>query len=220
VLAEYRLWLEQYATTDVAVPADASDRPVDLAAIVDAFTSLRHEVHLQTKAARAQAEQTAAALAQTKNAMERPSGATPAPEQREWLENLIEAADALTRAHAGLQRAIAATQTRPGWRRWFHGSRGEDDALSATADGLMLGLQRFERLLESHGLTAIPAVGNAFDAESMEAVEVASSGGHEPGVVVDEVRRGYRRDGVVFRHALVKVSGPLKPMTGQEAPSP
>jgi hypothetical protein len=217
VLAAFRVWLEQCANVADVEPTEELDRPVDLAAIVDAFTALRHEVHLQTRAARTQAEQTAAALAQTNSAIERQAGSNmaPAPDQRELLENLIEAADVLARAHAGLQRSIAATQLRGGWRSWFGGGSGEEAAIRATAEGLTLGLQRFERLLEHHGLAAIPAVGKSFDADTMEVVDVVCVDGYQPGVVVEEVQRGYRRDDALFRHALVNVSGPARSQGGR-----
>lgn len=76
--------------------------------------------------------------------------------------------------------------------------------LAGMADGYTMSLRRVEKALEAAGLVAIPTVGRAFDPELMEAVEVVS--GDTSGVVTEEVRRGYTRNGSVVRFALVKVA--------------
>jgi molecular chaperone GrpE (heat shock protein) len=72
------------------------------------------------------------------------------------------------------------------------------------ADGYTMSLRRVERALEAAGILAIPTVGRAFDPELMEVVEVTDGG--PSGTVVEEVRRGYTRNGAVVRFALVKVA--------------
>src|SRR5436190_17440056 len=62
VLADFRRWLEELAAGAPEPPPEAEEPPVDLATVVAAFTALRHEVNLQTKATRAQSEQFAQAL--------------------------------------------------------------------------------------------------------------------------------------------------------------
>lgn len=76
--------------------------------------------------------------------------------------------------------------------------------LAGLADGYTMSLRRVEKALEAAGLVAIPTAGRAFDPELMEVVEVV--GGDRSGVVVEEVRRGYTRNGSVTRFALVKVA--------------
>ncbi len=76
--------------------------------------------------------------------------------------------------------------------------------LAGMADGYTMSLRRVEKALEGAGLVAIPTVGRPFDPELMEVVEVVS--GDRSGVVVEEVRRGYIRNGSVVRFALVKVA--------------
>jgi molecular chaperone GrpE len=69
-----------------------------------------------------------------------------------------------------------------------------------------MSVQRLERALQQHGLEPIPCVGQPFDPETMEVVEVvpqSDGGGSE---VVEEVRRGYLWRGRVFRFAQVKVA--------------
>ncbi len=76
--------------------------------------------------------------------------------------------------------------------------------LAGMADGYTMSLRRVEKALEAAGLVAIPTAGRAFDPELMEVVEVVSGG--TSGLVAEEVRRGYTRNGSVVRFALVKVA--------------
>jgi molecular chaperone GrpE len=69
-----------------------------------------------------------------------------------------------------------------------------------------MSLQRVERALRQHGLEALHVVGQTFDPESMEVVEVVFDSGRPSGEVVEEVRRGYLWNGRVFRFAQVRVA--------------
>jgi molecular chaperone GrpE len=210
ILAQFRGWLERL-TEDPPIAATVAEPAIDLATMVGAFTALRHDVGLQTKAARTQAEQAAQALALLHDAIDRLGGST-SPEDSSGspiLVSLIEAADVLYRAERGLERALIAASA-PGRRRWFGGrdtgSAAMRTNLAGTLEGVKLGRQRIERLIQRHGLEAIPAVGFPFDAETMEAIEVSSNSGQPVGTVIEEVRIGYHREGAVFRCAQVKVA--------------
>jgi molecular chaperone GrpE len=72
--------------------------------------------------------------------------------------------------------------------------------------GYTMSLQRVERALRQHGLEALHVVGQPFDPESMEVVEVVFDSGRPSGEVVEEVRRGYLWNGRVFRFAQVRVA--------------
>jgi molecular chaperone GrpE len=78
--------------------------------------------------------------------------------------------------------------------------------LTATAAGYAMTLQRVERAMEQHGLEPIAAVGEPFDPDRMEALEVVIDSGRPAGEVVEEVRRGYSWQGRVFRYAQVRVA--------------
>lgn len=78
--------------------------------------------------------------------------------------------------------------------------------IAGVADGYAMSLRRVERVLPTFGLDAIECVGRAFDPELMEAVELTASPGSASGTVVEEVRRGYRWKGKLFRFAQVKVA--------------
>lgn len=72
--------------------------------------------------------------------------------------------------------------------------------------GVELVVQEFEKVLERYGVTPIDALGRPFDPmvhEALQTVEVEES---EPGLVVEEIQRGYLLNGRVLRPALVSVS--------------
>jgi molecular chaperone GrpE len=77
---------------------------------------------------------------------------------------------------------------------------------AALVTGYTMSLQRLERALRQHGLEPVPAVGEPFDPERMEAVEAVTGTGEPAGRVLDEVRRGYLYNGRVFRFAHVRVA--------------
>jgi molecular chaperone GrpE len=77
------------------------------------------------------------------------------------------------------------------------------DRLEGLSAGYELGVQRLERLLAACSIEPIECVGKPVDAELMEVVQLVTESGQPDGVVVDEVRRGYRRDGQVYRFAQV-----------------
>jgi molecular chaperone GrpE len=81
-----------------------------------------------------------------------------------------------------------------------------EQALASLVMGYTMSLQRVERALRQHGLEPIPAVGEAYDPERMEALEVVLGTGLPSGEVVGEVRRGYLWNGRVFRFAQVRVA--------------
>lgn len=78
--------------------------------------------------------------------------------------------------------------------------------LASLTSGYTMSIQRVERALKQHGLEAIPAAGQPFDPERMEAVEAVTNSGKPAGQVLDEVQRGYLWNGRVFRFARVRVA--------------
>jgi molecular chaperone GrpE len=78
--------------------------------------------------------------------------------------------------------------------------------LESVITGYTMSLQRLERALRQHGLEPIPCVGEPFDPERMEVLEVVADSGRPANEVLDEVRRGYLWNGRVFRYAQVRVA--------------
>jgi molecular chaperone GrpE len=231
LLADFRAWL----TAVPPPPAEPSREPVDLHTLVAQFVALRQEVNLQTRAVRAQQEQTADAL---KQAQPRPA-ADDGERVRPLLKALVDVADAQTLAVRELERVLAGlAETAPPVApadkprrlsflarlagagrvldRLQHLEQRLDggglsleticDRLRAAAAGLHMGLQRLERTLRQHGLEPIAAAGRPFDPELMEVVDVVVDSGRAAGEVVEEMRRGYLWNQTVFRYAQVRVA--------------
>jgi molecular chaperone GrpE len=90
----------------------------------------------------------------------------------------------------------------------FHRALGESPS-SATASfrqGVALTVQQMKDLLKREGLEEIDAVGQAFDPHLHEAVETQTVGGLEEGIVLEDLRKGYRFQGQLLRPTLVRVS--------------
>jgi len=75
----------------------------------------------------------------------------------------------------------------------------------AVADGLRLIHQRFDNLLEAHGVTAFESEGQVFDPEIHEAMTMIDGDGEQSGTVYSEHRRGYLMNGKLLRPARVAV---------------
>jgi molecular chaperone GrpE len=92
------------------------------------------------------------------------------------------------------------------WQRQREASDRVRELLDAMVAGYAMSLRRLERVLEQQNMESFKTVGQPFDPELMEAVEVVSGQNGGPGVVIDEIRRGYRWRGRVFRYAQVRVA--------------
>jgi molecular chaperone GrpE len=80
--------------------------------------------------------------------------------------------------------------------------------LGSLLTGYTMSLQRLERVLQQQGLEPIRCVGQSFDPERMEVIDVVADSGRPAGEVIEEVRRGYLWRGRVFRYAQVRVARP------------
>jgi molecular chaperone GrpE len=213
VLADFRRWLEDLAASAPEPPPEPEEPAVDLATVVAAFTALRHEVNLQTKAARAQSEQFAHALDALRQ--QAPARADEV-DVRPFVNALAEAYDALTRAGrelGQLHEGLTLAPVKPTFldRLFARGVEQRSAAvvperLMAAAVGLRMSEKRVERLMSDVGLVPVECAGRPFDPEAMEAVEAVAESGQPPGAVIEEVRRGYRWRGRVFRYAQVRVA--------------
>lgn len=282
ILAEFRCWLAQAAAPPPEPGGAPQTEPIDLHTLLGQFVALRHEVNLQTRAARAQQEQSAEALGLLQSALEALQRRAVAAEQAEQLpqeeqlrpllKTLVDLEDALSLARREMVRvqdtldpALArlasavesdselspplpcpAAPRRSFWARLF-GAKADQAAAQERASALQeqvarqqqqlaaaresqaetrqaaervrqfvasvitgytMSLQRIERALQQHGLEPIRCVGEPFDPEAMEAVEVVTESGRGATEVIQEVRRGYRWRGRVFRYAQVRVARP------------
>jgi molecular chaperone GrpE len=77
--------------------------------------------------------------------------------------------------------------------------------------GLRLLAWQLNELVKAEGLAPIPTVGESFNPYIHEAIESVPSNQYPEGVVVEEVRKGYKQGDETVRPARVKVSsGPQK----------
>jgi molecular chaperone GrpE len=239
VLADFRAWLAELPAAPADPPAPPPE-PVDLATLIGQFTALRHEVNLQTKAARAQAEQAGQTLELLRATANRSSAAPADDAARPLLKALTDVYDALALAAREVQRAPAALadalealsavpdEPPPTRRPWWQGGGPTTDAgaetrkaareaaraaaeqagkaLGGLTAGYELSLRRLERALEQAGAEPLACVGRPFDPELMEVVEAVPGSGRPAGEVLEEVRRGYRWRGQLFRYAQVRVA--------------
>lgn len=137
----------------------------------------------------------------TRATIERWRESSPPARPRSWLARLFfvdRASLASGAVEQVLNRRLGLTPT-PEVEQWC-------GIVESAAAGLEMGLQRVERILQRHGLMAIPAIGERFDPETMEVVEVAAGTEHPSGHVVAEIRRGYLWNERVFRYAQVRVA--------------
>jgi molecular chaperone GrpE len=120
VLADFRAWLGELSER----PAPPTDRPptVDLHTLVAQFTALRHEVNLQTKAARTSIEQTGETLTELRDALdelrERPDAEE---ESTELLKAIVDVYDNLALAIRQVERQRAAIDEP--LREWVEGTK-------------------------------------------------------------------------------------------------
>src|SRR5437879_8487546 len=92
VLADFRSWLEHASTAArAAQPVENETPSIDLHTLLGQSVALRHDVNLQTKAARSQQELTAQALQQLSQAFEalQQAQSTNQPAQDETLRPLL-----------------------------------------------------------------------------------------------------------------------------------
>ncbi len=132
VLADFRNWLAE--CTESAASVEPSPEPVDLYTLVAQFTALRQEVNLQTRAVRAEQEQTAQIVEQIESAARETEVPSADSSIEPLLKALIEIADMQILAARELQRVVEgvnaaldaerkpATMTRPGLLGRFFGA--------------------------------------------------------------------------------------------------
>jgi len=118
ILADFRDWLRHSAEGARPSVDGVAEPPVDLHTLLGQFIALRHEVHLQTRATRAQQEQNAATLQELSAALaalqaagepasnDQPDGAEAV---RPLLKTLVDLYDAVALAERECRRVREAT---------------------------------------------------------------------------------------------------------------
>jgi molecular chaperone GrpE len=81
-----------------------------------------------------------------------------------------------------------------------------EDAPSSLSEGIKAIYRRLLTLLEQQKVEPIRSLGEAFDPRIHEAIDSAPSEQHQPGTVIEEIQRGYRRGDELLRPARVRVA--------------
>lgn len=202
--------LEQAADAVSADTSEPAPPAPDLHTLLAEMAALRNEARLQARQARSAVDELHAfgeALREHNERLQRDleqaraAAATARAEaERGLLLGLIDLRDSL-------QAALAAAQPPRGWRAWFGGAAR---LAASLREGSALTLQRVDALLAGHRVRPIAAVGQPLDPHSMRAVAVEASAGQPAGVVLRELRPGYRQGSELLREAEVIVNKPLE----------
>jgi molecular chaperone GrpE len=203
-----------------AQDADEALRPVlkTLADLYDALALARREVQRVQEAVLPLLDQAAAAPAAEAPAPTTAAAAATVPRRSFWARWFGGTGAGLQRTVGDQQEVIAALQRKlAAAEEQLQAQQQQREQTAQAAErvrqfvaslvtGYTMSVQRLERALQQHGLEPIRCVGEPFDPETMEVVEVVTEGGRGGTEVVAEVRRGYRWRGRVFRFAQVKVA--------------
>jgi len=113
----------------------------------------------------------------------------------EVASGLIEAIDNIERVldAAGIERSKALEDEIP------------SDA-PITEQGVIVSYRDLHAVLRKAGIEAFESKGESFDPNLHEALQAVPAEGVEPGIVVEEMQKGYRAGDNVIRHARVVVS--------------
>ena len=203
-LEDFRQWLEGQA----GPPPPEAEPPeeCDLHALFGELAALRQEVRLQNReqsrasralasaadgyeAARLAGERRDEDLADLERRVARAS-------EDRVLRSILEVRDALVRGRA----AARELGDRPRLA-WLSSRR-----IAGVAEGYEQALRRFDRVLAEFGVRIVPALGEPFDSRTMHAVAARRGEPAKDGMVVEELRSGFTREGEVLRLADVAVS--------------
>ena len=214
LLAEFRAWLEAHPGAPGAAGEPILAEPtLDVAALIAPFVALRHEVNLQTKASRAQLEQSAAALEQLREAVETLRRPPPATDEllRPVLKTLIDVYDALALGRREAQRlrdslpepspaALQPPAVRlPWWARWLGLQTRVDEALrqqaaAPSSDDLARLRQKVDALLTGYDMS-VQRVQRALEQHGLERIACVGQPFDPETMEVAEVVRDPARGG-------------------------
>jgi hypothetical protein len=223
----FRNWLEENLAT-IPVASNEPEIEVDLHTLLGQFIALKQEVNLLTKATRQTLDQNTTILSDLRenNDPDEASDVAAPFDPKDWFETY----DALAQSGRQLKNLInTLDQTdpesekticiRPGWFAWIFGAKTIEvklnqnpthnpllNAVKSILAGYELSLSRIDRLLQKHELIGIESIGQLFDPMVMEALETVADPTKRSGEVVEELRRGYKKNDVVLRYALVRVA--------------
>jgi molecular chaperone GrpE len=219
---------------DAGPTEDAAAPEFGLIDVIEAFTAMRHDWRVQTKESRVVAESIQAAVGAIQDLQSKlpaPAADSSLDASRPLAQLLAETDHQLTRAVDGVRQAESSRRQRDeadahavreyfasmsALARWFArpllelvmkqriegASPTEDPAL----EGLNLILARLRRAMKQQHVERFDAVGQAFDASTMNAIGAVVSDEYPAGHVAEQLSPGYRWRGQILRFAEVRVT--------------
>jgi molecular chaperone GrpE len=236
ILRRFETWLDVVLAAEEppqGIPAEllssladgtgSTSGPGDLYSIWAAVTALTQETRLQGRSFK-QLSETLAPLSAWDARLAEMQRAAQDNARREMLDLLRELRDRLGR---GLEAARSSQEKihqslESGWvarllaRR--RASRHALEAVAALREGCALSLDRLDEVLAQFDVREIVCQGEAFDPNSMHAVDVLETEETAAGTVLEVYRTGYEWQGKVYRPAQVKVARRPAPATSTGDP--
>jgi len=167
------------------------------------MTALTREVQLQGRAANRLSSEVTQLVQQVSEFSEGQVAARVSAARRDAQADLIgEMLDIRERFARG---ADDARKRLDSFRGYF-ARMGARPVIEAVLRGNELALERLDETLRRHGVHEIRCEGEAFDPNTMRAVELDVRGGVRPGTVTEVLRRGYRMGERILRYAEVRVA--------------
>jgi len=97
---------------------------------------------------------------------------------------------------------LAARQTFPSENK----SSQEKERFNQIIQGFLQIKNQIQDFLKNQGIEEIKSVGERFDPNFQEIVEMVEKPGTDSGIVIEEIQKGYKINGKVLRPARVKIS--------------
>ncbi len=208
--ARFRAYLDSANETTAAANAEADGNTVpDLFTLLAEVAALKNEVKLESRHVKSaldefrglfdELRQANARLAEERDRRREQERLAGQQTQKELLLELLELRDRLQAGHD------QAARFRPGWLK---GRAAR--FIPSMAEGMAMNLRRLDETLTRRGVRPLLAVGQAFDAQTMHATELACDPTREEGRVVQELRKGFWHHDRLLRPADVVVNQPAR----------
>lgn len=187
-----------------ALLEESADAPApDLYALLAQMTALTREVQLQGRSANRLSSEVTQLVQQVSAWSEGQMSARVSAARRDAQADLLgEILDIRERFARGREEARKRLDS----FRGLFARVGGRPIVEALLRGNELALERLDETLRRHGVYEIPCEGEAFDPNTMRAVERDVRDDVRPGTVTEVLRLGYRSAERILRYAEVKVA--------------
>lgn len=203
---KFRIWLDSFDLEAVeSVSFEEKQAETDLYNLFSEFIALKNEVQRQSRQFKSSLEQTGEVITLLQSASEalKEEKALRKEDNRQIALRmiLVEFLDIRDRAEEGLR--ILKRRKPSFWKRLF---RIKDGLVESIIEGQGMLLGRMDRMLLSHGVMPIETEDKIFDPNIMRVVEIDNIAEKQDGLVLEEIRKGFKINNEIIRVAEVKVN--------------